>query len=108
MNKKEQQLYNLKAEILKAIAHPIRLAIIDFLTDGEKTVNEITKWVNSSQSNVSKHLSVLKKIGIIGDRKEGLNKFYYLKILCVTNFSLCVNQTLKKKVEHEKKLYYRG
>jgi len=59
MNKKEQQLYNLKAEILKAIAHPIRLAIIDFLTDGEKTVNEITKWVNSSQSNVSKHLSGL-------------------------------------------------
>ena len=45
-----------------------------------------------------------KKKVLIGDRKEGLNKFYYLKILCVTNFSLCVNQTLKKKVEHEKKI----
>lgn len=107
MNKRDRELYQVKAEILKAISHSVRLAIIDFLKDGEKSVNDIAKWVGGSQSNISKHLSVLKRIGIVGDRKEGLNRFYYLKIFCVTDFSSCVNETLKKKIEYDRKLVYK-
>ena len=104
MDKREKELYRLKAEILKAISHPVRLAIIDFLKDSEKSVNDIVKWIGGTQSNVSKHLSILRKAGIVDDRKEGLSRFYYLKIPCVINFSSCVNETLKKRIEMNRRL----
>ena len=104
MTEKEKELYKLKADILKTVAHPIRLAIIDFLESGEKSVNDIIRWTGGSQSNVSKHLSILRKVGIIDDRKEGLNRFYYLKIPCVTNFSTCVTETLKDRIKQDRKI----
>jgi ArsR family transcriptional regulator len=104
MDKKEKELYKVKADILKAISHPIRLAIIDFLKNGEKSVTDIVKWIGGTQSNISKHLSVLKKAGIVDDRKEGVSRFYYLRIPCVINFSSCVSETLRKKVEQDKKI----
>ncbi|MFH1731066.1 MAG: ArsR family transcriptional regulator, partial [Planctomycetota bacterium] len=51
MNKAQKQLYRLKAEIVKAAAHPIRLAVIDCLRDGERCVCEITKEVGAERSN---------------------------------------------------------
>ena len=95
MNKTEKAIYKQRAEVLKAIAHPIRLAIIDLLAGGEKTVGLIVRRVGSTQSNVSKHLSLLKHCGIIDDRKIGLNRFYYLKIPCAKQFSICVIETVK-------------
>ncbi len=104
MDIKEKQLYKQKADILKALAHPIRLAIIDILTEKEKTVEEIVHLLKERQSNVSKHLSILKKVGIVDDIKVGLNKIYYLKYGCISNFSFCVNETLKQKLKEQKKL----
>ncbi|MCM8766779.1 MAG: metalloregulator ArsR/SmtB family transcription factor [Candidatus Omnitrophica bacterium] len=104
MDKREKELYRKKGEILKAISHPIRLAIIDLLKNSEKSVAEIVNIIGSSQSNISKHLSILKKVGIVDDKKEGLNRIYYLRLPCVINFSLCVAETLRKKIELDRKL----
>jgi len=104
MDKKEKDKYKLKAEILKSIAHPLRLAILDLLKNKERNVEEIIKILNEKQSTISKHLAVLKKAGIVDDKKIGLYRFYYLKIPCVFNFSICVSQTLKEKIKLEKKL----
>ncbi len=103
MNLKTKELYRQKTEILKALAHPTRLAIIDILTNSEKTVEEIRKILGEKQSNISKHLSVLKRSGIVDDRKVGLHRFYYLKYKCVSNFSFCVNETLKYQLKEKKK-----
>ena len=102
MDKTEKAVYKQRAEILKAIAHPIRLAIVDLLAGGEKTVAMIVRHVGSTQSNVSKHLSLLKHSGIIDDRKDGLNRFYYLKIPCAKQFTVCVIETVKAR---HKQLY---
>ncbi len=104
MDKKDKDIYKLKAEILKSITHPIRLAILDLLKNKERSVEEITKILDEKQSTISKHLAVLKNVGIIDDKKVGLYRFYYLKLPCVLNFSLCVEQTLKEKIKLEKKL----
>ena len=55
------KLDTLKAEVVAAPGHPIRLAIIDFLKDGEQVVCDITDHVEAQRSNVSRHLSVLLK-----------------------------------------------
>jgi ArsR family transcriptional regulator len=66
-------------ELLKSIAHPIRMKIICFLMDGEKNVGEIEQQFGSTISNISQHLTVLRKADIIERRKEANFMFYYLK-----------------------------
>jgi DNA-binding transcriptional ArsR family regulator len=70
---------NTTAELLKSIAHPIRLKILCFLMDGEKNVGEIEKEFKSTISNISQHLTVLRKSNIINRRKEANYMFYSIK-----------------------------
>ncbi len=70
---------NQTSEILKSIAHPIRLKILCFLMDGEKTVGEIEKEFGSSISNISQHLTVLRKIHMVNRRKEANFMFYSIR-----------------------------
>ena len=83
-------LFEKQAEIAKAIAHPLRIAVIDFLRDGEECVCDIAEHVGAERSNVSRHLSVMVKAGILSCRKEGLKVFYQLRTPCVADFLGCV------------------
>jgi len=93
-----KELYQLKAEIIQAAAHPLRLAMIDFLSHGEQCVCDITEHVNAQRSNVSRHLALMLKAGILECRKEGLKVIYSLKTPCILNFLSCVNNVLKEKM----------
>jgi ArsR family transcriptional regulator len=104
MKTTDKELYKHKAEILKSLSHPLRLAIIDILNKAEKSVEEITTILQEKQSNVSKHLFILKKSGIVDNKKVGLKRFYYLKYSCIIKFSLCVEETIKQKFKDEKNL----
>ncbi len=66
-------------EILKSIAHPIRLKILCFLMEGEKNVSEIEQEFGSTISNISQHLTILRKADIIERRKEANFMFYSIK-----------------------------
>ncbi len=68
--------YQYQAEMLKALAHPTRLQIVDLLKDGEECVCKIVPELQMEQSNVSRHLNILKKEGLVSSRKEGLKVFY--------------------------------
>ena len=84
----ERELYKLKAQVAKALAHESRLMIIDALYEMDMCVSELTEMVGVDQSTVSKHLSVLKQAGIILDRKEASNKVYYhLRVAIIRQFS---------------------
>jgi ArsR family transcriptional regulator len=70
------QLRNFKAEFFKALAHPLRIAILDSLRDGERTVNEISEEFNVEPANASQQLAVLRNKNIIVARKAGANVYY--------------------------------
>ncbi len=72
----DMTIYEMQAEISKTLAHPLRLAILHCLRDGEKTVNELTKTIGASQSNISQHLASMRQRGIVKTRKEGSNIYY--------------------------------
>lgn len=72
----EEKLTQNKADILKAMAHPTRINILESLREGERCVCEIIELVDSEQSNTSQHLAQLKKMGIISSRKDGLKVIY--------------------------------
>lgn len=68
------------AVMLKAIAHPMRIAIISYLEDGKKlTVTEIHEKLNLEQSTTSHHLGILKDKGVLASQREGKNTFYFLR-----------------------------
>ena len=84
-----------RARVLKALAHPTRLYIVDVLADGERCVHELTEMVGADMSTVSKHLSVLRSVGIVGDDKRGSEVYYSLRMGCVLGFFDCVEAVLR-------------
>ncbi len=71
-----QQLANFKAEFFKALAHPIRIRILDCLRGGEKGVNELSDILQIEPANVSQQLTILRVRNIVVGRKSGSNVFY--------------------------------
>ena len=71
-----QQLSEFKADFFKALAHPLRISILDALRDGELTVNEISQRFDVEQANASQQLAVLRNRNIVITRKEGANVYY--------------------------------
>lgn len=79
------------AYILKAVAHPMRIAVIELLNIHEKMgVNEICNSLNCEQSLMSHHLINLKLKGILGSTKDGLNVYYWLKEKEVAKLIKCI------------------
>ncbi len=74
----DMTIYELQAEISKTLAHPLRLAILHNLKNGEKSVSELTQTIGASQSNISQHLAIMRQRDIVKTRKEGSNIYYRL------------------------------
>jgi DNA-binding transcriptional ArsR family regulator len=89
-----QSIYEARAEILKAIAHPSRLAILDALTGGERCVCELQEVVGSDMSTVSRHLALMKGARLLSSRRDGINVYYRLRVPCVLRFFGCLEAVL--------------
>jgi len=104
LSKKQQMIMEKQAEIVKAIAHPLRIAVVDFLKDGEQCVCDIAEHVGSERSNVSRHLSVMVGAGVLEYRKQGLKVIYRLKTPCIVDFLSCITTCLKQQLKEDNKL----
>ena len=81
------------ASMLKAIAHPMRIAILNYLEDGRKlTVTEIHELLKIEQSTTSHHLGILKDKGVLTSKREGKNTYYFLKHENLSEIVDCVSQ----------------
>jgi ArsR family transcriptional regulator len=90
------------------MADPMRLRILHLLQDGERCVNDILGQVGGSQANVSKHLSVLRRAGLVECRREGVNVYY--RIDDPTVFSICdtICSSLERQANAEKQEIEQG
>jgi len=96
MNAKEQADFKARADIIKALAHPTRLWIVDKLADGEHCVCEFYNRLDIDFSTISKHLAVLRRAGIIESEKRGKQVYYTLRVPCILKFIGCVEAVLEK------------
>jgi DNA-binding transcriptional ArsR family regulator len=81
------------ANMLKAIAHPMRIAILNFLDDGKKlTVTEIHELLKIEQSTTSHHLGILKDKGVLASQRDGKNTYYYLKHDNLSSIVDCISK----------------
>jgi DNA-binding transcriptional ArsR family regulator len=104
MDSKSQAKFEARARIIKAMAHPTRLFIVDELSRKERCVCELTEMVGVDMSTMSKHLSQLKESGIVQDEKRGSQVYYTLRCPCLTNFFNCVESILKSKAKEQMEL----
>ncbi len=98
---KEQ--YQYKAEVAKALAHWSRLMIVDALAGEDQSVGQLTEMIGSDVSTVSRHLSVLKGVGIVSARKQGNLVLYHLETPCVTDFFDCALEVLRASSQHQQR-----
>jgi ArsR family transcriptional regulator len=104
MDAKTRALFEAQAAIIKAMAHPTRLFIVDRLSQAEKCVYELTDMIGADASTVSKHLSILKNAGIVRDEKRGTQVFYTLEMPCVLSFFSCVRSVIEARAKDQMKL----
>jgi ArsR family transcriptional regulator len=93
-----------RAKIVRALAHPSRLAMIEELSRGERCVCELRELVGTDLSTVSKHLALLKNAGIVEDDRRGVQVFYRLKVPCVLNFFGCIEAVLQNQAREARKV----
>jgi ArsR family transcriptional regulator len=104
MDKKQQAQYEARANIIKALAHPSRLFIVEELQKKSCNVSELTEMVGSDTSTVSKHLSILKNAGLVYDERQGVTIYYHLKTPCVLNFIGCIEDVLESRSQENQSI----
>ena len=83
------------------MAHPSRLFIVDELSKNQRCVCELTKMIGADMSTVSRHLTILKDVGIVQDEKRGSQVYYNLRMPCVMNFFKCVESIMTSQAREQ-------
>jgi Predicted transcriptional regulators len=100
----EDLVTRLTADFLKSLAHPVRIQILRLLTPGERCVCELIAGIDIEQSNLSQHLGVLKRQGIIDSHKEGTKVFYRILYPSVLEVIRAVERTLGSQLSESQSL----
>ncbi|MDJ0523132.1 MAG: metalloregulator ArsR/SmtB family transcription factor [Planctomycetota bacterium] len=99
MNRRERRRLELRADVIKALAHASRLYIVEQLARQEHCVCELADGIGADLSTVSRHLGVLKAAGIIEGERRGKNVVYRLRTPCVLNFFGCIERVLAESAQ---------
>lgn len=100
----EFRIFEKQAAIAKAIAHPVRMAVLEYLKPGEQCVCDIAKAVGTERTNLSKHLSVMTAAGVLASRKDGLKVMYRVKTPCLLGFMDCIKECLIEQAEEQQQM----
>jgi ArsR family transcriptional regulator len=100
----EEQVVELQAEILKAMAQPTRLRILECLRKGEKCICEIVPLIHGEQSNISRHISLMQKTHLVTTRKDGVRVMVRVRDPRIFEILDHVGLLLKKQIVETGKL----
>jgi len=99
----DSNLVELESGYLKAIAQPTRLKILYFLKDGEKCQCEIMPFMKEDQSNISRHLTRMRDLGILESRREGVSVYYRIRDKRLFSLLSLVDHMLKAEIKEKAK-----
>jgi DNA-binding transcriptional ArsR family regulator len=103
----EERVLELKADILKALAQPTRLKILELLREGEKCICEIVPALNGEQSNISRHISLMQKSHLVTTRKDGVRVMVKVKDPRIFQTLDHVSSLLKKQIVETGRLVHK-
>ena len=105
---KNENFYNLHADMCKTISNPRRQAILDTIRDGEMTVSDLIKETGISQANLSQHLSILRSKGVVEPRRDGNNVYYSISNLKILEAYDLISEVLKDSASSRDKAIKEG
>lgn len=97
-------IYHLHAEFCKILADANRLLIINELSKGEVSVNELARRLDLHQSNVSKHLALMRERGLVITRREGATIYYILADKRISEAIRLLREVQSDQIERQRKL----
>jgi len=100
----DDMVFRIKADFLKGLAHPVRLSVIEYLKDGEASVGKLVQVLGVEQSNLSRHLAVLRELGVLEARQEKTTVYYSIHDHDVFKVLRPISIVLKKKLRRSEKL----
>src|SRR6185312_5777265 len=100
----EDMVFKIKADFLKGLAHPLRLQIIEYLKDKESSVGKLVEALGVEQSNLSRHLAVLREVGILQARQEKTTVYYSINDPGIFKVLRSISEMLMKKLRRSEKL----
>jgi len=98
------KVFEMEAQVLKALAQPTRLKILECLRKGERSIYEIIPYIHAEQSNVSRHISLMHKNDIVTTRKDGVKVMVKVKDTEIFNILDRVSKILKDRFKEQEKL----
>ncbi len=101
----EEEVIELKAEILKVLAQPTRLKILECLRKGEKCICEIVPAIDGEQSNISRHISLMQRCRLVTTRKDGVRVMVKVRDPKLFDLLDRVSQILQGQIEEQKRLF---
>lgn len=75
----QRPIYQRKAEFLKALAHPLRIRVLELLAQGERSVGDLIQQTGAEPSHLSQQLGVLRSAAVLVSRREGSNVYYHVR-----------------------------
>jgi len=100
----EERVLEMKAEVLKALAQPTRLKILELLRNGERCICEIVPAINGEQSNISRHISLMQKSHLVTTRKDGVKVMVKVKDPKIFEILDSIGTVLKNRVSEQSRL----
>lgn len=104
MNRKTMARMEARAEFVKALAHPTRLAVVEELGRGERSVGQLQAMAECGLTTMSRHLTLLKTLRIVQSRKRGTTVYYELAMPCLGDFLACVDRMLHHDTKRRRKI----
>jgi len=96
--------FRARARVMKALASPVRLQIVDALSRGERCLCELQPLFRMNKSTLSRHVAALKNVGIVSERREGVRCFLKLQTPCILNVFDCTMGVIQAEARRQSKL----
>jgi len=101
----DERVLELKAEVLKTLAQPTRLKILEYLRNGERCICDIVPAIDGEQSNISRHISLMQKNHLVTTRKDGVKVMVRVKDHKIFEILDKVSLILKNQMKEQEKLF---
>jgi ArsR family transcriptional regulator len=96
--------YKLQAELCKALAHPVRLQVLDLVSKRERSVDELVKMVGIAQPNLSMHLAVLRHRRLVAATRDGMNVYYRASHPKIAEACALIQDILRDLIERDRRM----
>lgn len=104
MNRKTMARMEARAELVRALAHPVRLAMVEELARGERSVGQLTEAIGGEKTAISRHLALLRTLRIVDTRRKGTTILCTLAMPCLNDLLVCIDKMLHHDTKRRRKI----